>query len=100
MGCYQEPQDVISNHKDKSKRPLVLIKDSGAMTIEMCQQLALDAGYTYAALQFGGQCYAGNDISSYTNIKCDKACSGNSSQTCGEAWTNAVYRTSKASRPK
>jgi hypothetical protein len=64
-----------------------------AMTVEMCQALVRDAGYTYAAVQFYSECFGGNDISKYvTPGICDRPCAGNTTQNCGGACTNRIFR--------
>lgn len=93
VGCFLEPQDVISTYTDKTKRPLTLIDDRSDMTIELCKRLARDQRYNYAALQAGAQCFGGQDleIGRYITRDCSTPCTGNSAETCGGPWTNAIY---------
>lgn len=88
VGCFQEPQDVITGN---AKRPLAFIQDSANMTVKMCKRLALDKLYAYAGVQYGSQCYGGNNISMYLNIKCITPCPGNNKTICGGNWINSIY---------
>jgi hypothetical protein len=63
------------------------------MTVEMCQAWARGAGYAYAAVQHSTQCFGGNDISKYvTPGTCNMPCAGNTTQNCGGACTNRIFR--------
>lgn len=94
--CYQEPPDIIATGADalnRYKRPLYYItEDTTKTTSALCKQMAREPGYAYAVVQYGGQCYAGDDVSKYTTKGvCDTTCTGNINQTCGGGWTNAIY---------
>ena len=55
------------------------------------------SGYLYAGVQDMNLCYCGNHYGSYSLKKpddeCNKACSGNASQICGDYLRNSVYQT-------
>jgi hypothetical protein len=64
------------------------------MTVDQCIFNAQAAGYTYAGLQYGGECYAGNSTG-YTKVadtECNMACTANSLATCGGSWRNSVWQ--------
>jgi hypothetical protein len=85
VGCFH----------DFSTRTLpVLLMASGA-TVESCIDTALGNGYSYAGVQNGGECHAGNALPGVAapESDCAASCSANSAQFCGGAWRNSVYRT-------
>jgi len=64
------------------------------MNIEICQAYCGLRYYTFAGLQDGQQCFCSNTYGAYgqvANTYCSMPCTGNSSETCGNAWLNAVY---------
>ncbi len=75
--CFQEP--TWGEEHTRSLSSLVVI--SYAMNVEMCIQAAAVAGYKYAAVQSAKWCFAGDDISEYSEPgTCDYACAGNPDQ--------------------
>jgi len=72
-------------------------------TIESCKSACSAAGFVYAGLQNGHECWCGN---SYGNNgvapenDCITPCSGSSSETCGAGYRNSVYRSGKNFPPK
>jgi len=68
--------------------------DSGA-TVESCVAAAETAGYAFAGVQYGGQCFAGNEVGFAPATNCNMPCSADSSETCGGTWANSVYFVSK-----
>lgn len=94
VGCYMD--SIINAIGTPYNRPLFYITENNVMTIELCKQMARDQGFAYAAVQYFGQCFGGNNISSYTTAgNCDTRCNGNSNEWCGGALVNGIYRTSK-----
>lgn len=86
VGCFQEP--VQGSHVWQR------LTSRSAMTVRTCKQLARDAGYLYAGLQFYRECYAGNDTRNITQPgTCDTPCEGNKRELCGAAWTYSIYST-------
>lgn len=85
-GCYV----------DSSNRTLPIALMSSGATVESCVAAAKRAGYTYAGLQWQGQCYAGNTLppTKAQNAECNTPCQANTQETCGGAWRNSVYSTS------
>jgi hypothetical protein len=90
IGCFQEP----TCGEDNLARALSSIAVSSAsMTVEKCAAAVAAAGYKYAAVQYGIQCYGGNDISAYVEQgTCNTPCAGNSDQICGGGCANSIYQ--------
>ncbi|ORY25195.1 glycosyl hydrolase family 71-domain-containing protein [Naematelia encephala] len=63
------------------------------LTIDDCLTSCEEAGYTYAGLEYGEQCYCGSSLPSSVSFTatCDMACTGDASETCGGGWGLAVY---------
>ncbi|HTP25081.1 MAG TPA: WSC domain-containing protein, partial [Anaeromyxobacteraceae bacterium] len=83
LGCYT----------DSSTRALPTELASSSATIEACIAAAKAGGFTYAGLQYGGQCFAGN-VLGYSQVgdsQCSMSCSAKSSEMCGGSWRNSVY---------
>jgi len=60
-----------------------------------CFELAQAAGYKYAGLQHGNECWAGNAVGKYgqTNDKdCNMPCAMDNTRNCGANFRNHVYR--------
>ena len=71
---------------------------SGA-TVESCVAVAKAAGYAYAGVQYGGQCFAGNSLG-YTlsaDGNCNMPCDANQNEICGGTWFNSIYSTGATS---
>jgi WSC domain len=85
IGCYT----------DTSTRALpAFLLQSGA-TVEACITLAKQAGYKYAGVQYGIQCFAG-DVLGYTKVddsECNMPCQTDPSEICGGTWLNSIYST-------
>merc|ERR1711962_359265 len=66
-------------------------------SVTSCVQSCLDAGFTYAAMEDGYQCFCGNDPPSTSLIlpqsRCNYRCRGDESQFCGGFRTMNVYAT-------
>lgn len=90
VGCYQD---------DDNRQLPVSMMSSGA-TVDSCVAAAKAAGYTYAGVQFYGQCFAGNSLGNYqkaTDNECNGRCTADISEVCGGGWRNIVYKTSGGS---
>lgn len=91
LGCYS---DITSN------RTLGFVGDypgaHGNMTIEPCQGACENAGYVFAGVEFGDECWCDNVIrgigTSVSSTDCNMPCSGNTSETCGGSNRINVYR--------
>lgn len=65
--------------------------DSNGMTPAACQ--AKCSGYTYAGVEFGVECYCGNDFTTKTpSASCNVPCAGDNSQMCGGPWAVSVFQ--------
>ena len=67
------------------------------MTVEKCKNLCL--GFTYAGVQFSGECFCGNTAPTITAQNCNMECSGNDKQICGGVWAMNVYYTKEIAVP-
>eukprot|EP01064_Diplonema_japonicum_P030269 TRINITY_DN50_c0_g1_i9.p1 TRINITY_DN50_c0_g1~~TRINITY_DN50_c0_g1_i9.p1 ORF type:complete len:771 (+),score=162.79 TRINITY_DN50_c0_g1_i9:95-2314(+) len=87
MGCFR---DYSSNRQF----PVYAYSDSKLNSVEKCTRTCQHNGYKYAGLQYGKQCWCGDDLSTSTRTtmsQCDDPCSGDSTQTCGGGYRNQVY---------
>lgn len=90
-GCYKDD--------GTRKVPNILDASYGAsVTIGNCAALARSKGYTLFALQDGGSCWGGSDMTRAKSLgastDCRKACTGDSTRTCGNGWINQIYSVS------
>ncbi|XP_033112682.1 WSC domain-containing protein ARB_07867-like [Anneissia japonica] len=87
-GCFQD--------KPKRAMPSDYIK-SGSMTIGQCITHCHGHGHMYAGLQYGMECFCGdNTYSKYGRVPdthCNVKCRGNLQETCGGTWKISVYAT-------
>ncbi|EFX02197.1 legume lectin domain containing protein [Grosmannia clavigera kw1407] len=90
LGCYHEPSGsrAFSNQLTVTNE-----------TVANCLDLAYSAGYIYAGLEYGGECWCGNSISVNATLEassaCAMTCNGNSSEYCGGSSLLEVYKTNK-----
>jgi len=67
--------------------PYLLNNSASVMTIELCWQYASDQGFPYFAVQSGGQCFAGTNLTMATILGqsdvCNIPCGGNVNEICG-----------------
>jgi hypothetical protein len=65
------------------------------MTIEKCIQYCYIKSFRYAGVQFGYQCFCGNNEARKFGIMpetdCNQACDGNFYQICGASNRNSIY---------
>ncbi|KAG2500619.1 hypothetical protein HYH03_001386 [Edaphochlamys debaryana] len=65
-----------------------------SMTNAKCEQMALSAGYFVYGTQYGGYCFAGNNVtlavSLGTSSACTTICRGNEADICGGAYANSI----------
>ena len=71
------------------------------MKQESCVQLAQNAGYRYAGLQWYGYCFAGNTLgyAPAPESECNTPCTANPSEMCGGGWRNSICRTPVSTAP-
>ena len=69
--------------------------ENNLMTIEMCIQDCYIKKFKYAGVQFGYQCFCGNNEVRKFGIKpetdCNQPCNGNINQICGASNRNSIY---------
>lgn len=85
LGCYADnAQRQLPTRL--SAAPNAIMRD--------CAWLAYNQGKTYFGLQYGGECWGGNNdprtLGASTN--CNMKCQGNPTETCGGSWANTVYQ--------
>ncbi|KAK0622800.1 hypothetical protein B0T14DRAFT_601476 [Immersiella caudata] len=64
------------------------------MTVEKCVALARDAGWRWAGVEFGSQCFVGNTLRGANSAPagdCSVRCAGNPGETCGGGNRIQVY---------
>jgi hypothetical protein len=79
---------------------------SGNMTVGNCQTATLNAGYTLAGVEYGGECWAGSALQSGAGpapdgeAGCNMPCQGNTTEKCGGpnrisfySWTGPIPTT-------
>jgi hypothetical protein len=84
LGCYQ----------DRGNRDLPKLLRGGYGHPRTCFQMAKDAGYRYAGLQYRGECWAGNRYGKHgkrPDRECNMKCRKDGSRTCGAGWRNEVF---------
>jgi WSC domain len=80
LGCYTD---------SVAARTLTTAEYPGTMTVELCTSACKSAGYIYAGVEYGGECYCGNSFSNGGgpapdgSAGCNMACAGNAQETCG-----------------
>lgn len=92
LGCYT----------DDANRALDALLFSSGATVETCFAAAKAAGFAYAGLQAGGQCFAGNSLAGYPPANssfCHTACTANPAEYCGGSYYNNVYATGLTPSP-
>ena len=67
------------------------------MDISTCQKYCFKKNYTYAGVEYGKECYCGNNINpsvSKPSSECNVSCEGDSSQMCGGSCRIQIYKNS------
>lgn len=78
LGCYTDSVDrrALSGY----------YSNSNTQTLDTCRTAAENNGFKYFGVEYSGECFAGNTISSSSSPSsqnCNMRCHGNSSQICG-----------------
>ncbi|MCJ1398945.1 hypothetical protein MMC11_002146 [Xylographa trunciseda] len=88
QGCYVDGTNgrIIANQEP----------DSQTNTIEVCVSTCVGLGYSVAGLEYGVQCFCGNNIVNGgalapEDTDCNVACAGNSKETCGGGNRMSIY---------
>lgn len=83
IGCYRDQGDRDLNGYFFS---------SDLLTPEVCSKACARMGFKYAGVQYGSQCFCGNEYGKYGPAdNCDMKCSGDASKVCGGTWANSIY---------
>jgi len=76
-------------------RLLPYCTSTSVMSIDLCMGYAIDLVYTVFSLQYGKECYIGNNLYYATSLGqsggCSMTCPGNVDKVCGGSWANQVY---------
>ncbi|KAK7902952.1 hypothetical protein LTR67_002598 [Exophiala xenobiotica] len=76
---------------------------SGSMTIDQCAFAAQAMNLEYFGLEYASQCLGGSVLNSASTIlasnKCNMACAGNSTQTCGGSNAISLYNNTLYVKP-
>ncbi len=85
LGCFQEG----------TTRALGVQLGTAGFTVESCIDTALMSGFSYAALENGGACYAGDElpVNPAAFSECSTPCVANTGEICGAASRSSVYAT-------
>jgi hypothetical protein len=84
-GCFAEPDGA---------RALPQLYASTKMTVELCHADCSMAGYRYAGLEYGVECWCGNAIAALAELdagSCGAVCPGDSGETCGGSNALQLY---------
>jgi len=91
VGCFKDKGDPYSTRGRDLDKKYVSAND---MTVEKCISICRNAGFQYAGVQYGSQCFCDNDYGAFGPANnCDMKCSGNPNEICGGFWANSIYAT-------
>jgi hypothetical protein len=86
VGCFDDSGARVFNQRYSSEH---------SMTHDYCFQTCTLAGFTYAGLEWGKECWCGNSVLRIAHQlldgACSQPCSGDASETCGNAVTLQLY---------
>lgn len=89
LGCVAEPSGGARVLSTK------ITASSPSMTQETCLASCINAGYSFAGLEFGAECWCGNNpvtnLSVLPDTSCNKACGGDSSEKCGGSYILSLF---------
>lgn len=94
--CTAAPYRYIGCYGDGNPRrlPVLMYASATSNSVDLCYQAAAKAGYRYFGVQFGAECYAGDDLGAAVVLgeaSCAMPCVSNAAQVCGNAGANSVY---------
>ncbi|KJE05540.1 transmembrane receptor [Cryptococcus gattii NT-10] len=92
LGCYNDPITVSDGLLGQATYTF----QSSSMTTEVCIEACAQAGTKWAATLSARNCYCGNEFYYGTGTfmpdsYCTVACTGNSSEICGDYYKSSVY---------
>lgn len=96
LGCYSDNYNNEAQGQDRRDLPTFINGNTDA-TPTTCVQRCANAGYYFAGLQNGGECWCGNSYGKYcaaanSAMSCGVTCSRDSGSICGGRNFNSVYR--------
>ncbi|KAG8852570.1 hypothetical protein FRB91_006355 [Serendipita sp. 411] len=76
--------------------PQTMVLHGGGMTVEWCLDACDAAGYAFAGVEYGKECYCGRDSPSdvANDGRCNMSCEGNAGELCGGPNGVSVYHSS------
>ncbi|XP_039290436.1 WSC domain-containing protein ARB_07867 [Nilaparvata lugens] len=96
IGCYIDgnpSRRLFGNHK-------VNIEN---MSPKACIELCKSKSYAYAGIQYGVECFCGNERPLFTartdETECSTDCPGNKEEKCGAGWRTSAYKTGLTGTP-
>lgn len=95
LGCFRDTSERIF----KTLHSLH-VTDSKKTCIDWCQA----EGFVYAGLEYGTECYCGNQLPRLPNHPkidesvCQAVCPGNAEEKCGGEWAMSLYETGNESK--
>jgi hypothetical protein len=91
LSASAQAQTYKGCYPDSNTRALPNELMATGATVESC--IAAAKGYSFAGVQDGHQCWAGNDpgATKAAETSCNMPCTANTKETCGGEWFNSVY---------
>ncbi|ORY79543.1 WSC domain-domain-containing protein [Protomyces lactucae-debilis] len=65
-------------------------RDSSSLTNEKCANFCGEKGFAYSGTEDGQECWCSSTLPTVSSTRCDAACKGNTTQTCGGPWALTV----------
>ncbi|XP_050534829.1 xylosyltransferase oxt isoform X2 [Daktulosphaira vitifoliae] len=90
LGCYRE---------NRENKLLQGYKTTNVFTNSqnICKDICLQSGFVYAGVEYGSECFCGNESPDWDlklpDSLCDMQCPGNLSQKCGGHYTMNIFKT-------
>lgn len=95
LGCFQDgPARALTGFSTSSD----------SMTVELCTSTCASKGFTKAGVEYGRECYCGNDFANGlgkqldAKTACYMSAAGNKSQSGGGTWTLNVFQAPGAAK--
>ena len=88
-GCYTDSADrVLANSVHTPET-------TAKMTVELCTSTCAQQGYSFAGVEYGGECFCDNKLGSAAQLKtdgtCNMPCNGDKTEFCGGPYRLNVY---------
>ncbi|XP_076455491.1 uncharacterized protein LOC143290086 [Babylonia areolata] len=92
LGCFQDAVDRLLPSQQ-------LREEAGHMTPVKCVQACRTAGFRYAGIEYGRECFCGDSLQKHGRAgkesDCSMVCTGDRNSACGGSWRLSVYDTVK-----